>query len=85
MTPDNVERHWSATRGLMFVMLFLWAFFAFGIHFFVKDLNQIVIGGFPLGFYMAAQGSLIAFVVILIVFASAQHGIDSKYGAAEDE
>ncbi|MDZ4791265.1 MAG: DUF4212 domain-containing protein [Hyphomicrobiales bacterium] len=82
---ENVERHWSATRGLMFVMLFLWLFFSFGIHFFVKELNEIVIGGFPLGFYMAAQGSLIAFVIILAMFASSQDGIDRKYGMAEDE
>ncbi len=87
MQPDNVERHWSATRGLMFVMLFLWIFFSFGIHWFVKDLNTIIIPvlGFPLGFYMAAQGSLIAFVVMLFVFASAQEGVDRKYGMAEDE
>ncbi len=82
---DNVERHWSATRGLMFVMLFLWIALSFGVHWFVNDLNEIVIGGFPLGFYMAAQGSLIAFVLMLFIFAAAQDGIDTKYGMAEDE
>jgi putative solute:sodium symporter small subunit len=85
MQSDNVERYWSATRSLMFVMLFLWIFFSFIIHMFVKDLNTIVIGGFPLGFYMAAQGSLIAFVVMLFIFASAQDSIDRKYGMAEDD
>jgi putative solute:sodium symporter small subunit len=54
---------------------------------FVKPLNKIVIPilDFPLGFYMAAQGSLIVFVVMLFVFAKQQNKIDREYGVAEDE
>ncbi len=50
-------------------------------------LNKIVIPilGFPLGFYMAAQGSLIVFVVMLFVFARQQDKIDREFGVAEDE
>jgi putative solute:sodium symporter small subunit len=40
---------------------------------------------FPLGFYMAAQGSLIVFVVQLFVFARQQERIDRECGMAEDE
>ena len=39
----------------------------------------------PLGFYMAAQGSLIAFVVQLFVFAKQQDNIDREFGVAEDD
>jgi putative solute:sodium symporter small subunit len=80
----NVESHWASTRSLMFVMLFLWFVFGFAIHYFVNDLNQIQFLGFPLGFYMAAQGSLIAFVVILVLFAKLQDGIDERHGMSED-
>jgi putative solute:sodium symporter small subunit len=54
---------------------------------FVIPLNKITIPilGFPLGFYMAAQGSLIAFVVMLFVFAKQQNKIDRDHGYAEDE
>ena len=48
------------------------------------QLNNIVILGFPLGFYMAAQGSLIAFVVMLFWFARKQNAIDEEHGVAED-
>jgi putative solute:sodium symporter small subunit len=51
---------------------------------FVHVLNKIVILGFPLGFYMAAQGSLIAFVVQLFLFARQQDKIDREFGVAED-
>lgn len=69
---------------LMWIMMILWAFFSFFIHMFVNDLNTIKILGFPLGFYMAAQGSLIAFVVMLFVFASRQDKIDREEGVAEE-
>jgi len=68
----------------MFVMLGLWFFFSFVIHIFVNGLNNIVILGFPLGFYMAAQGSLIAFVIMLFWFARKQNAIDEEHGVAED-
>jgi putative solute:sodium symporter small subunit len=78
------QAHWNDTSRLMWITLGLWLFFGYIVHFFVHVLNKIVIFGFPLGFYMAAQGSLIAFVVILFWFAKAQDAIDRKYGVAED-
>ncbi|TWG98452.1 putative solute:sodium symporter small subunit [Mesorhizobium sp. J18] len=82
-TPDRLS-YWNKTRSLMFVMLGLWFFFSFVIHIFVNGLNNIVILGFPLGFYMAAQGSLIAFVIMLFWFARKQNAIDEEHGVAED-
>ncbi|HEX7074902.1 MAG TPA: DUF4212 domain-containing protein [Hyphomicrobiaceae bacterium] len=79
------DRYWRRTSSLMWTMLALWAFFSFVIHFFVNPLNEIQILGFPLGFYMAAQGSLIAFVVMLFFYAWAQDKIDREEGVAEDE
>lgn len=80
----NDQSHWAATTRLMFIHLALWAFFGYVIHFFVTSLNTITILGFPLGFYMAAQGSLIAFVVMLFMFARQQDKIDRDHGVAED-
>lgn len=80
----NAERHWSRTSALMWVMMILWAFFSFFIHMFVDQLNTIKILGFPLGFYMASQGSLIAFVVMLFIFAWRQDAIDRQEGVAEE-
>jgi putative solute:sodium symporter small subunit len=82
-TPDRVS-YWNKTKGLMYVMLALWVFFGYVIHFFVDALNNIVILGFPLGFYMASQGSLIAFVIMLFWFARRQNAIDEEHGVAED-
>src|SRR5262245_59488086 len=61
---SNDEVHWMRTRNLMFAHLGVWFFFGYIIHMFVKPLNAFTVPflGFPLGFYMAAQGSLIVFV-----------------------
>ena len=81
--PSRAEDHWRRTRSLMLVTLAIWFFFSFVIHWFVVPLNQIVILGFPLGFYMAAQGSLIAFVILIFWFAWRQNRIDEECGVEE--
>ncbi len=78
------QAYWNDTSRLMWTALAIWFFFGYVIHMFVVPLNKIVILGFPLGFYMAAQGSLIAFVVLLFWFAKSQDAIDKKHGVAED-
>jgi putative solute:sodium symporter small subunit len=85
MSPNNIEEHWKRTSSLMWLMIGLWAFFSFIVHFFVGSLNGIKIMGFPLGFYMASQGSLIAFVVMLFWFARSQDKIDRECGVDEQD
>jgi putative solute:sodium symporter small subunit len=85
MQKPNDELYWSKTRSLMLLMIGLWVVFGYVVHMFVIPLNGIRIAGFPLGFYMAAQGSLIVFVVMLFWFARRQDQIDREAGVAEDE
>jgi putative solute:sodium symporter small subunit len=87
MATPNEEAHWRKTTNLMLTHLGVWFFFGYIIHMFVNLLNKIVIPilGFPLGFYMAAQGSLIVFVVQLFLFAKQQDRIDREHGFAEDD
>jgi len=84
ISPDVAQAHWDKSRGLMWTALVIWFVFSFGIHFFATALNNIVILGFPLGFYMAAQGSLIIFVWLIFWFAKKQNQIDEEFGVAED-
>ena len=81
---EQAAEHWRRTKGLMWVMLALWFFFGFVIHLFAGELNNIVIFGFPMGWYMGAQGSLIAFVVMIFWFASRQNRIDHECGMSEE-
>ena len=85
LTPERREAYWRKTSRLMWIIMFLWAFFSFGVHVFAVQLNSITFIGFPLGFYMAAQGSLIVFVVLIFWFARKQNQIDEEFGVHEDE
>jgi putative solute:sodium symporter small subunit len=84
LTPEKRAEYWRRTSRLMWIIMALWFIFSFGIHFFAIPLNSIVIFGFPLGWYMAAQGSLIAFVVLCFWNARAQNKLDEEFGVAED-
>ena len=84
MTPAKRSAYWRKTSRLMWIILALWVLFSFIIPAFAVQLNTILIAGFPLGFYMAAQGSLIAYVVLCFWNASAHNKIDEEFGVAED-
>jgi len=69
----------------MIVHLAVWFIFAYVVQWFAADLNKITFIGFPVGFYMAAQGSLFAFVIQLFVFVKQQDRIDRECGVAEED
>src|SRR3989304_289576 len=86
MQSSSDQAHWRRTTRLMLTHLAVWFFFGYIIHMFVNTLNQFTIPilKFPLGFYMAAQGSLIVFVVMLFVFARQQDKIERQPGVLAD-
>jgi putative solute:sodium symporter small subunit len=85
LSAENRAHHWRSTRNLMIGHLIVWFIFAFVVHWFAVPLNNISFFGWPLGYYMSAQGALIVFVVQLFLFNKQQHSIDTKYGVAEDQ
>ncbi len=85
LTQERREMHWHRTRNLTIIHLIVWFFFAYLVHWFAAPLNNISFFGWPLGYYMSAQGSLAAFVIQLFLFNRQQHAIDVEFGVAEDE
>lgn len=80
----QMQRYWTRTSTLMWTIFALWIFFSFVAPLFAVQLNSVRFLGFPLGFYMAAQGSLIAFVVLCVWNAISQNKIDEEFGVQED-
>jgi putative solute:sodium symporter small subunit len=85
MATAKRELHWQRTRNLMFTHLAIWFIFAFVVHWFAPQLNKYTFLQFPVGFYMAAQGSLAVFVIQLFIFAKQQDTIDREAGVAEED
>jgi putative solute:sodium symporter small subunit len=86
VSTQTKEEHWRRTKGLMIVHLSIWFVFSYLVHWFAPELNKAAsFFGWPLGFYMAAQGSLIVFVVQLFIFSWQQDKIDRECGMAEED
>lgn len=85
LSVENRAEHWRRTRNLMTVHLTIWFIFSYVVHWFAVPLNNISFLGWPLGYYFAAQGSLIVFVVQLFLFNRQQHAIDVEFGVDEAE
>jgi putative solute:sodium symporter small subunit len=82
------ERHkeyWRRNLNLTLVLLAIWFVVTFVMAYFARPLANITIAGFPLSFYMAAQGSLIIYVLIIGVYARKMGKLDQEYGVHEGE
>ena len=80
------ERHreyWRRTLNLTIVLLAIWFVVTFVMAFFARPLAMVVIAGFPLSFYMAAQGSLIVYVLLIWYYARKMERLDREYGVQE--
>ena len=80
---SNKERHWEKTKGLMILTLSIWFVFSIVIFMFGESLNNGSFLGYPLAYYMCAQGSIVIFVVLIFWFANRQEKIDEEFGFAE--
>ena len=76
--------HWSKTRSLTFVVLVIWFIFALLLPWFAGSLNALSFLGFELGYYFVVQGSLIVFVLLIVVQNLIQDSIDDEYGASPE-
>lgn len=76
----RLESYWQANIRMIAILLIIWLAVAYIPPLFVNQLNQIVIAGFPLGYYMGSQGSLIVFVLEIFFYAWYMNKLDEDYG-----
>lgn len=82
---DNQKRYWRENVKLLLTLLAVWFLVSFGAGvLFVETLNAIQIGGFPLGFWFAQQGSIIVFVILIFVYAARMKQIDKRFGVGDE-
>ena len=61
--------HWRRTRRLTFVLLALWLITGFCTVYFARELAHVSVFGWPLSFYMAAQGAALVCLAIIGIYA----------------
>lgn len=80
----KADTHWRKTRRVTFLLLLLWILVTFGLTWFARSINEIVILGFPLGFYMAAQGTLVLYLLIIWWYNRRMKKLDAEFGIEGD-
>jgi putative solute:sodium symporter small subunit len=71
--------HWARARRLIQVLLALWLATGFGTVFFARDLDHLSVFGWPLSFYMAAQGASLIYLAIIGVYAWRMRVLDRDF------
>ena len=81
---ENASAYWKENVRYLFILLAIWFIASFGAGIlFAEQLNTIKLGGFPLGFWFAQQGSIYVFVVLIFVYIHLMNKLDKKYGYDE--
>lgn len=87
MEENHPRAHRRACLKLTLGLLAVWFIISFGAAILMRDwldANLPAIGNAPFGFWMAQQGSIIGFVVLLIVYAISMNRLDRKHGYSEE-
>ncbi len=82
---NRQDEYWRRNVGLTLALLLLWLLVTFVAPFYARELNTMSFLGFPLGFYMAAQGAVLVDIVIIGVYAWRMNRLDDQYGRERDE
>ena len=86
LTEQQKQAYWRYNSRLTFILLAIWFVVAYLLGgLFAATMNQVSFLGFPLGYYIAAQGSLAVFVVEIAVYARLMNRKDAEYGLTEDK
>jgi putative solute:sodium symporter small subunit len=85
VTPENRSAYWKANLRLLAVLLVVWFVVSYGFGILlVEPLNTIQLGGYPLGFWFAQQGSIYIFLVLIFIYAISMNGLDKKFDVDEE-
>ena len=85
MKPQQRAAYWRANLKLLAGCMLIWFICSYGFGILLVDqLNQITIGGFPLGFWFAQQGSIYVFVALIFFYAWRMNYLDQKFDVHED-
>ncbi len=80
----SLQEYWSRNLRLITILLIIWAVVSYGLGIVLaKPLNELWVGGFPVGFWFAQQGSIYVFVVLIFVYCFLMNKLDREYDVDE--
>jgi putative solute:sodium symporter small subunit len=82
---EKHRQYWHRNLVITSILMIVWFIVTFVEGWYARELNAITFFGFPLGFYMSAQGSLIVYVVIIFIYARYMNSLDKAFGVQEGD
>ena len=79
-THEKQDAYWSDNLRLLGILMSIWFIVSFGAGILFRSwLDQFSIGGYPLGFWFAQQGSIYVFIILIFVYTIRMRAIERKY------
>ncbi len=84
MSDKNLQQYWKKNLRYLLILLSIWFVVSYGCGIlFADSLNAIKIGGFPLGFWFAQQGSIYIFCILIFVYVWLMNKLDKEFDVDE--
>ena len=78
--PDAARRlFWSRTKRLTTVLLLAWLLINLIVPWFARDLDGLHAFSFPAGYWLAAEGALLLYLLIVVIYVWAMERLDAQY------
>ncbi len=82
---EKHHEYWRKNLVVTSILLLIWFIVTFVEGWYARELNGVTILGFPLGFYMSAQGSLVVYVALIWYYQHYMNKLDIEFGVDEGE
>ena len=83
---ERRKAYWRANLRILAILMSIWFVVSFGCGIlFVEPLNQIKLGGFKFGFWMAQQGSIYVFVALIFVYVRQMNKLTREFNFQDSE
>ena len=84
MSKKSLQEYWRRNLRYLLILLAVWFLCSYGAGIiWAKELNNIKIGGFKLGFWFAHQGSIYIFCIIIFVYVWLMNKLDREFDVDE--
>lgn len=82
---EDRSLYWRKNLQTIYVCLVIWAVVSLGLGIiWAESLNQFRLGGYPLGFWFAQQGSIYTFLVLIFFYAWRMNRLDKEFNVDEE-
>lgn len=76
----NQQHYWRDNIRLLLILMAIWFVISFGFGILLREfLDQFHVGGYPLGFWFAQQGSIYGFIILIIIYVRRMKKLERIY------